>query len=152
MKSKPRRCSRISLYSLQASGRKCCGVGPSSFRKILRNSSGELTKTAHSGPIRSLKTGPSSRCLLSTYSCSLFGPPAIARNSIVPKNGIPRGSGGFLLAEVAKSLANVRDNARFFLAFQPMMLLAERAAPSSFRMRDRSSHPRSLEKTLNSPQ
>lgn len=156
MKSSPRRCARISLYSLQASGTKFCGVGPSSRRKILRNSSGELTKTIHNGPIFSLKTGPSSRCLLSTYSCSFFAPPAITRDNIVPKKGIPRGSGGSFLAEVPKSRANVRENAKLLVAFWPTRFLEERAVSFSSRTKVRGSEhpsvPRCLEnKTLNSP-
>lgn len=156
MKSSPRRSARISLYSLQASGRKCCGVGPSSRRKILRNSSGDLTKTARNGPILSLKIGPSSRCLLSTYSCSFCAPPAIIRDNIVPNKGTPWGSGGSFLAEVLKSRANVREsNADLFVASW-LMFLEERKVSFSSRTKVRGSKhpsvPRSLEnETLNSP-
>lgn len=156
MKISPRRCALISLYSLQASGIKCCGVGPSSRRKILRNSSGEFTKMIHNGPICSLNTGPSFRCLLSTYSCSFCAPPAIIRDNIVPKKGILRGSGGVLLAKVLKFRSNVCDNMELLVALWLTTFLEERAVSFSFRMKYRGSHPsvpRSLEnETLNSPQ
>jgi len=113
MKIKPRLSARILLYSIQASGMKFCGAGPARSINILRYSSGELTKTIRIGPIFSLKTGPSSRCLLSTYSCSFCGPPALNRDNIVPKKGRPCGSGGSFI-EVPKSRANVRNNAEFF--------------------------------------